>query len=1029
MVGRLISVGVVSAILLAVYLLVSVIHLVWTYVNPEGFWSFQYFVDLFRTALFLIILTLVTLGFLYILAHSIYITVLSLFKEGIERPNILSIVGFGVGYLLIMIVNWIWVMGFSLDLNKNMADKYSYIQQSDKLIDEGKFAEATDYAKNAYQKAQANKIKRSRIFVLTNLYLDSEWAKEQALSAEFAATINYAYCLQKSLQSLELAESLNNQALKLSDLGALKNDVSNKIPPTLSLAQIYLARGQYAEAEEYFNSLLSISNQSAGDVMSTISAYMQFAIYNHKIGNSQKAAQLKISALELWENNEMSLKSTAYLLLLVNAISSEIELGHMDRAGELILKANDLADDRKNKAIYLDFLTAKGVYCLIAANQEEGVEEVIDYSLFYKIVSWFSPDKRSLRDKFAEESESCFIKVVEETESRFGKESPAYAKSLTWLGTAYTQHSKFEKAGQVYNTALNLLHKTKAVDQERYYTALLYSLTSDFYSNNRKHLDKPIREVEEHYFRKLSINYLFLTEEEKEYYIANAESGINMINSIYINVRHEDFIQRLYDNILATKNIALFSNQNIRGFVSNSQNQKLYNAYHELIKEKEILDTSRQSINPDLFAERETKLKLEEKDILKQISTNPSFVSFNPREIKWTDIRAALKDSETSIEIINVPSKPYSKDSIEYFALITKNTYTQPKLVPLFMESDLLQLLNQPGNTQTRINSIYQKHRENLYNKIWSPLDQYLKGSSKVYVSVSGALHKVSLPSILLDYPAEIVYLSSTRQIATIGEAKLDKRVAALFGDVDYDHSFDPVDASSKSLVSNAVAQGRDGSNFATLAYTADEIKSIGSILKQNTSNRVDLYNKDGASEEALRKLSNSNVNLLHIASHGFYFHNTTSMAVSNLILPTDVITQYEGNPLKRSGIVLAGANLRSTQKPENDGIITAQEISQLDLSNIDLVVLSACETGLGDIKGSEGVYGLQRAFKLAGAKSTLVSLWKVPDLQTSELMTYFYQYLEAGISKSEALRKAQIQIKSQYDLPFYWAGFILIEA
>ncbi len=135
-----------------------------------------------------------------------------------------------------------------------------------------------------------------------------------------------------------------------------------------------------------------------------------------------------------------------------------------------------------------------------------------------------------------------------------------------------------------------------------------------------------------------------------------------------------------------------------------------------------------------------------------------------------------------------------------------------------------------------------------------------------------------------------------------------------------------------------------------------------------------------------------------------------------------------------RSGLLLAGANQawktgQSAQLDMEDGILTAYEISQLDLSNTELVVLSACETGLGDIQGNEGVYGLQRAFKIAGAKYLIMSLWQVPDFQTQELMTLFYQnWLTQNQPLPEAFRAAQQAIREKYLHPYFWAGFVLVE-
>lgn len=132
-----------------------------------------------------------------------------------------------------------------------------------------------------------------------------------------------------------------------------------------------------------------------------------------------------------------------------------------------------------------------------------------------------------------------------------------------------------------------------------------------------------------------------------------------------------------------------------------------------------------------------------------------------------------------------------------------------------------------------------------------------------------------------------------------------------------------------------------------------------------------------------------------------------------------------------RSGLALAGANHAWKGKAaipgKEDGILTAYEISQMDLSNTDLVVLSACETALGDLQGNEGVIGLQRAFKMAGVKQLILSLWKVPDKETVELMTLFYKNWTRGQPTREALRSAQLEMRKKYS-PYYWAAFVLVE-
>jgi CHAT domain-containing protein len=175
-------------------------------------------------------------------------------------------------------------------------------------------------------------------------------------------------------------------------------------------------------------------------------------------------------------------------------------------------------------------------------------------------------------------------------------------------------------------------------------------------------------------------------------------------------------------------------------------------------------------------------------------------------------------------------------------------------------------------------------------------------------------------------------------------------------------------------------------------------------------------------------KENKTSPSLIHIATHGFSFPAPDKDKEYTLFENSFI---HNLNPLFRSGLLFSGANRTwSGAKPiegVEDGILTAYEVSNLNLSNTKLVVLSACETGLGELKGNEGVYGLQRAFKMAGVKYIVMSLWQVPDAQTVELMDYFYKELLSGKTVRKAFTLAQNNMKLKYD-PYYWAAFVLVE-
>ncbi len=210
--------------------------------------------------------------------------------------------------------------------------------------------------------------------------------------------------------------------------------------------------------------------------------------------------------------------------------------------------------------------------------------------------------------------------------------------------------------------------------------------------------------------------------------------------------------------------------------------------------------------------------------------------------------------------------------------------------------------------------------------------------------------------------------------------------------------------------------------SFKPLPGTAEEANVISALIPNFT-----LFTESKATENAIKQLESPNI--LHIATHGFFLRNlpritpddTSSLSSTN----SRPATPPQENPLLRSGLALAGFNPR--QSGSEDGVLTALEVANLKLRGTKLVVLSACETGLGKIENGEGVYGLRRAFTLAGAESQLMSLWTVSDAGTKELMIKYYQRLIQNQGRSEALRQTQLEMlnSSEYQHPYYWAAFI----
>ncbi|MBK9191421.1 MAG: CHAT domain-containing protein [Crocinitomicaceae bacterium] len=367
--------------------------------------------------------------------------------------------------------------------------------------------------------------------------------------------------------------------------------------------------------------------------------------------------------------------------------------------------------------------------------------------------------------------------------------------------------------------------------------------------------------------------------------------------------------------------------------------------------------------------------------------------------------------------------------------MIIRPGLEHPLVVSLCSESEILNLLQQStGNNQKMVESIYGLKRKlsvKLYQLIWEPLEPALKGVKSVYYAPSGILHKISFSALGIREDVLLCEKYNLNQLS--GTTALRDRKPAEFSESD---SFFMMGGVNYTISDSAYKI------WEYLPGSLAETQQIHELLK-NEKLEVKYCSSDLATETILKE-EIENFSFVHIATHGFFFPDPESIDASivpeteqNKELSFRGRTNYADwsfinnkNPLMRSGLVLAGANevwSRNPLEAGEDGILTALEVASLDCRNTNLVVLSACETGLGDIVGSEGVYGLQRAFKIAGTRFIIMSLWQVPDLETAEFMINFYRNLLSVKDIRLAFNKTRQLMSQKYD-PYYWAAFVLIE-
>lgn len=491
----------------------------------------------------------------------------------------------------------------------------------------------------------------------------------------------------------------------------------------------------------------------------------------------------------------------------------------------------------------------------------------------------------------------------------------------------------------------------------------------------------------------LSRNFLFYGEEQREN-IYNLYRPILEASFLHLSKDWSDKAANVaYNNILFSKGLLLRSSEQILNAVAQSNDETVKHTYEELLDKKKI-QIEYESLEG---IANKYKLKQIKKDIA-EIEKQLSLYSYQYRSIlarnmiTYEDVRQKLQDDEACIEFV------IDKND-HYYALIGRKDYNYPKVVRL---TDVDKILSSSGA------EIYAN--EYFADQIWRDISKHLNEIKTVYYSPVGNLCRIPFEALsyqgafLID-KYHMVMVSSTADIHSSFPQRY--KTAFIMGDVRYS-------ATDSLMLANEDfrIKGVNEHSF-LLSIGDDETNAVFQMLR-SSGVKTNLYTRLDASEERFKSLSGNSTDIIHLSTHGFYD------------------TNYSSKPMKNCGLFLAGANRRwyynESVGTQEDGIVTADEITTINLSGCKLVVLSACETGLGDIDNGEGVMGLQRAFKLAGVQSIMMSLWKVDNEATTLLMTTFYrEWLRSG-DMDVAFKKAKQIVREEYKDPYYWAAFVILD-
>lgn len=830
--------------------------------------------------------------------------------------------------------------------------------------------------------------------------------------------------------------------------------ISNK------LATIYEDIGKFNNAESYYLKALDIYKKNFGENNSKYAKNLNdLSLLYLNQGKYSKAEQLILKSLEIIQlisgkKNREYINSLNNLALIYQTQSKYYEAEHIYLnyiENESLNNQNiDYANFLNNLGILYNhqgryFDSETQLLKALKIRKELLGENNIGYALFLNnLASLYIDEKKYF------EAEFNISKSIEIYKNILGGNNSNYGKLLGNLGKLYKIQQKYSEAELLFLNSTNILKDNLGELHPDYISSLLY--LSELFRIEGKNPKSSL------YFEKfLKLNYNRILE---DIYILTEKELVNFQQDKYkilyspwsfvtdFPYQFSEITINSFDSELLIKELSLHNQVRFQKAIQKSDNPLIKAKFEKFISNKRQLNKLREiSIDKrtsDFLMITNETVQLE-KELKKESTTFSDFKK--SISITFDQIKNKLKNNEVSIDIVSYNYiKTKATDSIVYSAFVVGKDYKFPKFLPLFEEKQLAFLLgrNKTQRDSTRIDKQYlDKAISDLFIK---PLEKELKDISNVYLSASGLGHQIDFAALPINdnqtfgskYKLHI--LSSPAEIMDYKVSGLDKKTKLellLYGGIDYDKTNSVGKVGTDITENNEITKElQTRSGISEFGYLVGSKKEVLSIQGKGTQNgfKTTLFDDRDATEESIKQLDGRTTPyVLHLATHGFFFPDPIQETPTDntLLGGKSKFFKASDDPMMRSGLLFSGANKNWGKSLENqtleDGILTASEISNLDLSACQLVVLSACETGLGEVKGSEGVFGLQRAFKMAGVKNIIMSLWKVPDVQTAELFDIFYTECFAGKTIHEAFQTAQAKMKVKYS-PYYWAGFVLLE-
>jgi CHAT domain-containing protein len=817
----------------------------------------------------------------------------------------------------------------------------------------------------------------------------------------------------------DLALPLRLRVLQINEkaFGAESERVADVLSP---LAGDYKERGDLIKAEQFYRRALAIIERRKIESFDAADAYNYLGDIYAERGDYERAAELKNRALKIAEALGAA-KKVSYLTILINVASFYVDRGKYSVAQPLLTRALDLAlkdYDEKNPN-GSDIFVAKIATNLASIQMQAGD---------YKKAAEFYELSRQVQEK------------------SYGAKSEKVASAINNIARAIEAAGDLEAAETNYGRALSIFEEAEGrsgfdVAIVLRNLALVAMLKKDY--PKAFALLARSNDVQEQF---LAHNLAGGSEKQKHQFLETFNADTDATISLHVNHAPQN---------AAAARVALTAVLQRKGRALDVMTDQIANLRrHAKPEDQKLLDQLAQAVSACATFEMEGVRRRDEKAQLDatieklqtQISERNAEIRAQMQSVTIPAVQKLIPPDYALVEIAAyqpydiTPNVSKHFGAPRYVAYILRST-GEPAFVELGEAApiDELVLKLRAALSNPQAANVREIARA-LDERAMRPIRQRLGDTRRIFLSPDGELNLIPFAALVDEngkYLIEnyaITYLTSGRDLLRLQTRSASSDTAFVLANPSFDMTkkVKPTNDAQRGLALGIDAQKEtkyqaiDFANvfYPPLAGTATEAQQLAALMPS-----AKILTETAATEAALKNISRPR--LLHIATHGFFLPNqrasitddTRSIGIAS---DHSASSKQSENPLLRSGLILAGVNQKRSGANE-DGVLTALEASALDLHGTKLVVLSACETGLGDVRNGAGVYGLRRAFVLAGSESQVMSLWQVNDAATRDLMTNYYKRLQAGEGRTEALRQVQIEMLADAKRahPFYWAAFI----